>query len=108
MLWCFLSTTREQQLRGKNDRENIQTAAWNYARNANMSALPANQRMPLIPEPVKYTWGEDSFAINASTGISSVAGLENEVGFLKEKISAYTGIKLADTGVGMITLKILS
>jgi len=100
---------QEQLLRGKNDKEPIQTAAWNYSRNSNMSVLPANQRMPLIPEPVKYTWGKDSFAISVSTGISSAAGLENEVGFLKEKMAAYTGIKLAETpagGVGNIVLKI--
>ena len=102
-------TNQEQLLRGKGDKETIQTAAWNYARNNEMSAIPANQRMPLIPEPVKYTWGKDSFSINGTTSIISVAGLENEVGFLKEKISAYTGIKLADSpaeGAGKISLKI--
>ena len=84
-------TTKEQQLRGPNDHMPLQTPQLDYGKNLDLSLLPKEKRLPLIPEPVRYAWGADSFAITEARTISADAGLENEAGFLADQLAAISG-----------------
>ena len=100
--------TREQQLRGPNDQMPLQTPQLDYSKNFSLTVIPAEKRLPLIPEPVKYAWGTDSFAVSDNTFISADEGLENEASFLSEKLSALVGkaveVRKASSGTGGILL----
>ena len=102
-------TTREQQLRGPNDKMPLQSPALDYTQNLGVSLLPAEKRLPLIPEPVKYAWGTDSFVVTDKTFIMADEGLENEASFLAEKISSLAGRKFdvlkTASGAGGILLR---
>lgn len=87
-------TTREQQLRGPNDHMPLQTPQLDYDKNQDMSLLPGEKRLPLIPEPFKYSWGSDSFTVTDKTYISFAEGLDNEANFLAEKLSGIVGRKI--------------
>jgi len=61
--------------------------------------------LPLIPEPVKYAWGTESFVVSGNTFISADEGLDNEASFLAEKLSALVGksveVRKATSGGGI-------
>ena len=101
-------TTREQQLRGPNDLMPLQTPALDYSKNLALSPVPAEKQLPLIPEPVKYSWGSDSFAMSDKAFISADDGLENEASFLAEKLTSLAGhaveIRKGASGTGGIFL----
>jgi hexosaminidase len=101
-------TTREQQLRGKGDREQVYSSALEYERNKALAEVTADQFLPVIPEPVKYTVGTGLFTINGSTVIYASAGLENEAGLLSEKLKSFTGIscKIVNTEGGSNAIKL--
>jgi hexosaminidase len=84
--------TREQQLRGKDDQMPLQTPALDYSKNRSVSLIPAEKRLPIIPEPVKYAWGTDSFRLTDHAVIVADPGLENEAAYLTEKLHALTGL----------------
>jgi hexosaminidase len=85
---------KEQQLRGPNDHMPLQTPGLDFEKNRALSLLPQDKQLPLIPEPVKYSWGSDSFSVTDKTYISAAAGLENEANFLSEKLTALFGHKI--------------
>ncbi len=101
--------TREQQLRGKDDQMPIQTPKLDYAKNLAVSLLPQEKRLPLIPEPVKYAWGKDSFTVTERTFIAADEGLENEAAFLAEKLTPIVGrsldVRNGTPGTGGIFLR---
>ena len=84
--------TKEQQLRGKNDLEPIQEPGNDYMKNQSMRLLTANELIPVIPEPVKYSKGTGVFGLNANTVIHFDKGLENEAALLSAKLKMLGGI----------------
>lgn len=102
-------TTREQQLRGPNDKEPIQTAELDYHKNLSMQALSADKMLPVIPEPVKYTLGTDPFKLTTAAVITADNGLEKEAAFLAAKLKMLTGAEFkilqGAAGTGNINLR---
>lgn len=100
---------KEQQLRGPNDHEPVQSAALDFQKNASLYAVAADKRLPLIPQPVKYTWGTDPFKLTTSVVITAEDGLESEALVLAAKLKDMTGadykILQGAAGTGNINLK---
>ncbi|ULQ50863.1 family 20 glycosylhydrolase [Flavihumibacter fluvii] len=102
-------TTKEQMLRGPNDKEPIQTPELDYRKNLSLKEIPADKTLPLVPEPVKYTRGSDSFSLTTASVITAGPGLENEASILAAKLKDLTGAEFkilpGAAGTGNINLK---
>lgn len=103
-------TKPEQINRNKEDQEPIPTAEYRYHNNQGLSTLAANQLLKIIPSPVKLTLLNGSTQLDENWVISHEDGLENEAGYLAEKLQSITGSTFKtsnkSTAANQIVLKI--
>ncbi|MCK5705484.1 MAG: carbohydate-binding domain-containing protein, partial [Cyclobacteriaceae bacterium] len=84
-------TKPDQINRNKEDQEPIPTAEYRYHNNQGMSVLPEDQLLKIIPSPVQIKNLGGSTQIDENWIISHEIGLQNEAGYLAEKLGAITG-----------------
>ncbi|GGC07541.1 family 20 glycosylhydrolase [Dyadobacter sediminis] len=84
-------TTKEQILRGKNDRRQIPTAETRYKDNLAFTKIGAEQLLKIIPSPVKINAGSGTFALSSKSQIFYQEGLENEARFMAAKLKTLSG-----------------
>ena len=88
----ILPFTKPDQInRNKEDQEPIPTAEYRYHNNKGLSTLPGNKLLKIIPSPVKLTVLKGSTQIDENWVISHEVGLENEAGYLAEKLQSIAG-----------------
>jgi hexosaminidase len=83
--------TKEQILRGGRDLKEVPTAETRYKENLAFTKLNADQLLKIIPSPVKMTAGQGTMVLNNKAGIFYEEGLDNEAGYLLQKLKALTG-----------------
>ncbi len=84
-------TKPEQINRSKDDHEPIPTPEYRYQNNQGLSAVQDDQLLKIIPSPVYLKKLGGTTQINENWEISHEDGLENEAGYLAEKLQSLTG-----------------
>ncbi|MCE7043645.1 family 20 glycosylhydrolase [Dyadobacter sp. CY312] len=84
-------TTEEQILRGKMDRNKVNTAETRYQHNLAFTKLGADQLLKIIPSPVKMTSTPGAVSLTNRNQIFYEEGLENEARYLIQKLKEVTG-----------------
>ncbi len=102
-------TNPEQINRNKADREPIPTAEYRYHNNLELSKLPDNKLLKIIPSPVQVKSLGGTTQIDDSWVISHEAGLESEANYLAVKLHLITGSTFktsnSSTGQNQIVLR---
>ena len=87
-------TTPDQINRNNSDDEPIPTAEYRYHNNRELSELPADQLLKIIPSPVMVQSLNGKTILDEDWEISHEAGLESEANFLAEKLNSICGIEI--------------
>lgn len=102
-------TTREQLLRGEDDRLEPHSTAKIYRQNEGMSEVAEELVKKIIPAPQKFQLGSSGFTLAGGFSVAYAAELENEARFLNNHFKQHLGLdsKLkAGEGNGDVVLKI--
>ena len=83
-------TSKEQLLRGKEDKELPASAQKTYSENEGLSVLPENQLLPIVPTPLSFTKIDSIFELNTGT-ITFTDSLNEEARLLAERLKEITG-----------------
>lgn len=75
-----------QFTRNNDDVEPYPHAAFLYQQNQRMRVLQPNETYPFVPAPLKWTWGQGSFALPANCRIAAAPELEAEAKYLAEEL----------------------
>lgn len=90
----FKPFTDEQQInRNSEDEEPIPTSEWLYAKNQELTLLPKDQLLKVIPTPVAFKEGEGTLSLDNTFSVIYERGLENEASYLAERLEEISGTK---------------
>lgn len=102
-------TKSDQVNRNEADQEPIPSAEYRYRNNQNVSQLPDDQLLKIIPSPVALKTLGGTTEIDGNWVIVHESGLENEAEFLAEKLHSISGTTFKifneSTAQNQITLK---
>ena len=87
-------TKADQINRNKSDDEPIPTAEYRYRNNKELTELPNDQLLKIIPTPVMIRTLSGKTNIDENWVISHDPDLESEAGFLAKKLKSITGAEL--------------
>ncbi|MBD3627542.1 family 20 glycosylhydrolase [Cyclobacterium sp.] len=85
---------KEQLLRGAMDEEIPYSPASQFEANDKREPLISSELLPIIPSPYQLEKRDGVFEIEAGMTIAYQEGLENEAGYLNEKLESLTGVNL--------------
>ncbi len=87
-------TKPEQINRTKDDLVPIPTPEYRYQNNQNVSLLPKEQLLKIIPSPVEIKMSKKSVQVDNNWVITSDKNLNNEAEFLAKKLKSISGLTI--------------
>ena len=87
-------STKEQLLRGEEDRLDSHSPERIYRKNEGLSVVAEEQIRKIIPSPVTFKPGTEEFVLESGQTISYGEGLEKEADFFRKKLEEITGVSL--------------
>lgn len=90
---------KEQLLRGDMDEEIPYSPASQFEANEKMEPVISSELLPIIPSPYQLEKGDGVFEIKSGMTIAFQEGLENEAGYLNEKLESLTGVDLGSNAL---------
>ncbi len=91
----------DQLMRGENDVVPVETAATRFARNEQLTTLPADAVGRITPTPRQARYGSEHYRIGSRTIVSADAALDAEATYLRAMLG-----QLAEGHGGAVTLRL--